>query len=153
MFIIVFPLEAFQSQIQSKILTINSDFLEINCNCLFVTLIEAFAIIGGVLVFLFFFFNEHVLLLSPDNSDPSFEKRDRSSTGIFGQNHNGARRQWCDEWSSCCKCAGDICPRAGSHPWGASGEHYKLISKGPDIIWLCLFWLLFFYFPFAVLFT
>lgn len=46
---------------------------------------------------------------------------------------------------------GDICPNAGSHPWGASRERYKLISKGPNIIWLCLFRLLLFYFPFAVL--
>lgn len=102
---------------QSKILTINSDFLKNSRNALLLFLLSHFAIIG------FFFFKEHALLFSDDNADSSFEKgktdpqqvllakitmNQRKGQGMM----NGAPR--CKLWV--------ICPHGGSQPWGASRE-------------------------------
>lgn len=86
-----FSSSSFSISNQSKILTINSDFLEINCSRLFVTLIEPLFKYWSI------FFNEHILLLLHENSHSSFEKKNGSSTGTFGQNHNEPR---CDSRSS-----------------------------------------------------
>ena len=128
-FIIVFPLEAFQSQIQSKILTINSDFPEISCNHLFVLLIEPLCNFCS-----FFFFNEHAFLLSDDDSDSSFEKeKNGSSTGAFGQDHNEPRRGWgvMNVGSSVLMLGPSLGCWQGAPNW----------CPKPDITWLCLFWL------------
>lgn len=119
---------------QSKILTINSDFLKNSRNALLLFLLSHFAIIG------FFFFKEHALLFSDDNADSSFEKGKTDPQQVLLAKNTMDQRKGQGMMNGAPRCKlRVICPHGGSQPWGASRECHKLIPRELAVTWLCLF--------------